>query len=106
MFSNIIYGAATAGTAPNNANGIFTLIITVVLWGGIFYFLLIRPQKKRAAQHQKLLDNLKAGDVVFTSGGIKGEVISKNEEFVELRVDKGVKITVKRSAISSIYKSK
>ncbi|BDU50078.1 preprotein translocase subunit YajC [Haliovirga abyssi] len=105
MFSNILY-AAGAATAPTSTNGIVTLVITVVLWGGIFYLLLVRPQKKRTAAHKQLMDSLKPGDVVFTTGGIKGEIISKNDEFIELRVDKGVKLTVKKNVISSIYKNK
>ena len=70
----------------------------------IFYFLLIRPQQKRMKDHQKLLDQLKRGDKVVTSGGILGQVFQVRGNTVELEVGQGLKITFNKSAISNIIK--
>ena len=69
----------------------------VVLWIGVFYFLLIRPNKKRQKEQQNLLNSLKEGTEVITIGGIKGTI-----DYVELRVDKGVKLTFRKSAIANV----
>ena len=66
----------------------------VVLWIGVFYFLLIRPNKKRQKEQQNLLNSLKEGTEVITIGGIK--------YYVELRVDKVVKLTFRKSAIANV----
>jgi preprotein translocase subunit YajC len=104
MLNQFISYAADA--TPNPAAGIINLVVVLVVWGGIFYFLLIRPNKKREKQHKEMLSNLKVGDVVITTGGIKGEIVAITDEFIELRVDKGVKISFKKSVIATVYKSK
>ncbi|TDT70506.1 protein translocase subunit yajC [Hypnocyclicus thermotrophus] len=104
MLDQFISYAADA--TPNTSAGIINLVIILVVWGGIFYFLLIRPNKKREKQHREMLSSLKTGDVVITTGGIKGEIVAITDEFIELRVDKGVKISFKKSVIANVYKSK
>ena len=71
----------------------------VVLWIGVFYFLLIRPNKKRQKEQQNLLNSLKEGTTI---GGIKGTIAFVGEDYVELRVDKGVKLTFRKSAIANV----
>lgn len=66
----------------------------------IFYFLLIRPQGKRAAKHQAFLTGLKRGDSVLTSGGLLGTIEGLTDRFVTLQVDAGVKIRILRSQIA------
>ena len=98
MFNNFVVYAAEAGKA--NYTG---MIFTLAIWGAVFYFLLIRPNKKKQKEHQEMMNTLKEGVPVITAGGIKGEVATVTDEFVIIRVDKGVKLTVKKSSISSIY---
>ncbi len=76
-------------------------IIMLVIMFAIFYFLLIRPQQKRAKQHRQLIENLKVGDPVVTAGGIHGKVAALQENVVTLEVATGVKIKVNRSAVVS-----
>ena len=71
--------------------------IIVVVWIAIFYFLIIRPNKKKQKQQQDLLNSLKEGTEVITIGGIKGTI-----DYVEIRVDKGVKLTFRKSAIANV----
>lgn len=82
------------------------IIITFAIWIGIFYFLLILPNKKKQKKHQEMVDSLKEGSEVLTSGGIKGTVISTLGEYVDIRVDKGVKLTVRKTAIAMIIPKK
>lgn len=80
-------------------------VIIVLVWIVIFYFLVMRPNKKKQKQQQELFNSLKEGVEVLTIGGIKGTIAFVGEEYVELRVDKGVKITLRKSAISTILNS-
>jgi preprotein translocase subunit YajC len=69
----------------------------------IFYFLLILPQQRRQKKWQKMLGELKTGDRVTTSGGIRGTIIALRDDFVHLRVPPdGLKMEVARSAIVSV----
>ena len=75
------------------------LILIVLVWGAIFYFLVMRPNKKR-----QLFDSLHEGVEVVTAGGIKGTILYVGEDFVDVKVDKGVKLTVRKTSISTIVK--
>jgi len=71
----------------------------------IFYFLLIRPQQKKQAEHQKMLAGLKKNDEVVTSGGIHAVIVNVKEASVVLKIDEGVKIEVQKSAVSALKKT-
>ncbi|MEX0865285.1 MAG: preprotein translocase subunit YajC [Acidimicrobiia bacterium] len=73
-------------------------LIFLALMIGVFYFLIIRPQRRRSKAQQQLASSLKAGDEVRTIGGIHGTIISLDEESVVLRVEEG-KIRVARRAV-------
>ena len=76
-------------------------IIMLVIMFAIFYFLLIRPQQKRAKQHKELVEALKVGDQVVTAGGIHGKVAAVQDAVITLEIATGVKIKVNRSSIVS-----
>ncbi len=78
--------------------------IIILIWVAIFYFLVMRPNKKKQKAQQELFNSLKEGVEVLTIGGIKGTIVFVGEEYVEVRVDKGVKLTFRKTAISSIIK--
>jgi len=79
---------------------IITFVIIIIVWIAIFYFITVVPQKKRKEKQQALFSDLKEGDVIVTIGGIRGEYAGdRDDQFIYIRVDKGVKLTVKRSAI-------
>ncbi|MEJ2201389.1 MAG: preprotein translocase subunit YajC [Desulfuromonadaceae bacterium] len=65
----------------------------------IFYFLLIRPQQKRAKEHKQLIESLKIGDQVVTAGGLHGKVAALQDTVVMIEVAAGVKIKVNRSSV-------
>lgn len=71
-----------------------------VLMGGIFYFMLWRPQKQEQKKRQDLLDNLKKGDKVVTIGGIYGTISQISEKRISLEVAENVHIEIARNAVS------
>jgi preprotein translocase subunit YajC len=91
---------AMAKTAGNQqgAPGYEGIIMLVIMFA-IFYFLLIRPQQKRAKQHKQLVAALKVGDSVVTAGGIHGKVAALQDTVVTVEVATGVKIKINRSSI-------
>ncbi len=76
-------------------------IIMLVIMFAIFYFLLIRPQQKRAKMHKELTENLTLGDQVVTAGGIHGKVAGLQEKVVTVEIATGVKIKINRASIVS-----
>ena len=66
----------------------------------LMYFLLIRPQQKRAKDHKNLLKALKKGDEIVTNGGVVGKVNSDDESFAELEIAEGVVVKVQKQGIN------
>lgn len=94
---------AMAGQAAGGQQGSgYEGIIMLVLMFAIFYFLLIRPQQKRAKQHKALVSNLKTGDQIVSAGGIHGKIASVEESIVTLEIATGVKIKMNRTAITDV----
>jgi preprotein translocase subunit YajC len=67
---------------------------------GVFYFLLIRPQRKRQKEHQQLMTELKKGDKVITAGGIYGVIESLSEDSIVIKVESGVTMRVARGSVA------
>lgn len=88
-------GAAPAGGAAQGLASFVPLILIFV----IFYFLLIRPQQKKAKEHQAFLNNLRKGEKVITNGGIHGRITGLTDNTVTLEIADNVRIKVNRSAI-------
>jgi len=91
-------GQATGGQQGGGYEG----IIMLVAMFAIFYFLLIRPQQKRAKQHKELVSNLKPGDQIVSAGGLHGKIAAVDENIVTLEVATGVKIKISRTAITEV----
>ena len=70
----------------------------------IFYFLLIRPQKTREKEHQKLLNSLNKNDEVVTTGGIHGTIVGVKDKTVIVRIDENVKIEIEKNGIAFVKK--
>ncbi len=87
--------------AGQGGPGLSALVIQIALFIGIFYFLLIRPQRRQQDQHKKLLASLQRGDQVVTSSGIVGEVIHIKDDQVTVRSGES-KFVMLRSGIANI----
>ena len=86
-----------------------SMISTLIMFGAIFaifYFMIIRPQQKKAKERDKMLSEIQKGDKVVTGGGIHGTVAGLDEKTCLLDVGNNVKMKFERSAIASISKSK
>lgn len=93
---------ATGGDAAQGPAGAFASIVPLVLMIAIFYFLLIRPQQKRAKEHKLMQAALKVGDKVITAGGIYGEIIEIDKDDVVTLDIGGTKIKIARPYISPV----
>ncbi len=93
-------GAAGGQQGSNPYQG----IIMLVMMFAIFYFLLIRPQQKKARMHKELIESLKTGDTVITVGGMFGKVSAIQDDVLTLEIATGVKIRITRSSVASVAK--
>lgn len=78
--------------------------IMIVAWIAIIYFFMILPNKKKQKKQKEMFDSLKEGNEIVTIGGIKGTISSIQEDYIQLRVDKGVNLTVRKSAVAVVLK--
>lgn len=77
-------------------------LMPVVLIFIVFYFLLIRPQKKAQDEHKKMVAGLKKNDEVITAGGIHGTIMNVKDNTVTLKVDDNVKVEVQKSSVTTM----
>ena len=92
--------AQTSGVAPSG--DMLTSFLPMIAIFVVFYFLLIRPQQKRAKEQRELLGALEKGNEVVTAGGMVGKIAKINEQYVTLEVASGVEVTVQRSSVSQL----
>jgi preprotein translocase subunit YajC len=107
MWGDVVYAMAgpPAGDAgQQGAGAVISSLIPLILIFLIFYFLLIRPQSKRAKEHKKMLENLKKGDKVITNGGIYGVIEDLDGDTVTLKigVKDDVRIKINRNYIAGL----
>lgn len=104
---DIAYAMASGGSGAAGSTGGFgaiTSFLPFILIFAVFYFLIIMPQRKRDQEHKKMLESLKRGDKVITSGGIYGKVVDIKENKMTIEVSKGVEIDILKSAIANKVK--
>lgn len=93
---------AAFGTTPaGQSDGSFSLIMIAAIFI-LFYFMLIRPQNKRAKEHRALIERLKKGDEVITTGGILAKVVSLDEHYIKISPADGVEFSMQRGAVTAV----
>ncbi|OQX82052.1 MAG: preprotein translocase subunit YajC [Candidatus Omnitrophica bacterium 4484_70.1] len=85
---------------PSPLAQLFPLVFLILL----FYFLILRPQRKKQIEHQKLISSLKKNDEVVTVGGIHGVIVNVKEKTFVLRVDDNTKIEIDKNSIAYLKK--
>ncbi len=100
---NWAYAAQGGGT---EASPMWTFVVPMLFMVAIFYFLLIRPQQKKAKEHRQLVDNLKRGDRVITAGGLIGEIISVGDQTLTIEIADKVKVDVGRAYVAGFAPKK
>ena len=93
--------SAHAQDAAAPAGGLMSFLPLIIIFV-IFYFLLIRPQMKRAKEHKNLVAALSTGDEVVTNGGLLGKITKVGESFVTVELADNVQIKVQKHAIASV----
>ena len=93
---------AWAQAAPGAGGGQFQFALLMAAFIALFYFMLIRPQQRRAKEHQALLTKLASGDEVVTSGGLLGRITDVGDTFVTLEVADGVRVKVQKVQIGQL----
>ena len=99
MFIDPAFAQDATGAGPADflsLTGPFLIVI------GIMYFLVIRPQQKRASEHKKLIAALRRGDSVITAGGLHGKVTKVNDDELQIEIAEGVRVKLERSTITQV----
>jgi preprotein translocase subunit YajC len=99
---NFIETAWAQGAAPAPAGGGLGMLWLMLLMFGLMYFLILRPQAKRAKEHTAMVSALGKGDEVVTSGGILGRIEKVDEQFLTLKVSANTTIQVQRHTIGAV----
>lgn len=95
---------AYAQGAPAGADPFTGLIVPMLLMVLIFYFLVIRPQSQRAAQHREMVEKVRRGDTVVTSGGMIGKVtkVSEGSDEIEVELSESLRVRILRSTLIDV----
>ena len=99
MLISPAYAQATGGAAPG---GILDMLLPLALILLIIYFLLIRPQQKRMKQHRAMIDAVRRGDTIVTSGGIIGKVTKVADDEVQVEIADGTRVRVVKGTIAEV----
>ena len=97
--ADAVSSAATSATTAGDSTFSIIMMVAMIV---IFYFLLWRPQSKRAKEHRNLVGNLQKDDEIVTSGGIIGRITKVEEKFLTIAIANNVEIRLQRSAVTSV----
>ena len=98
----MIISDAFAQTAPAGGDAGFMGLLPIVLMFVLLYFLMIRPQMKRAKEHKQMVEALQKGDEVLTAGGVVGRITVMGDAYVSLEIAPGIEVSVQRSAVQTL----
>lgn len=96
---------AAEATGGRDWSSMFPLLMMLSIFV-IFYFLLIRPQQKKAKEHRQFLENLKRGDRIITAGGIVGEIVSISDQVLTVEIADKVRVEVGRAYVAGFAPKK
>lgn len=92
---------AQAPAAGAQSGGIESMLLILAMFG-VLYFLMIRPQMKRAKEHKAMVDGLQKGDEVVTAGGMLGRITKVDDQHVTVAIASGVEVQMQRPAIQTV----
>ena len=98
---NFFISDALAAAPEGQANPITSLLPLVFIFV-VFYFLLIRPQSKKAKAHKQMVETLAKGDEIVTNGGLLGKLLKVGDNFVEVELAEGMTVKLQRNAIANV----
>jgi len=100
--SNLFIGNAYAQAATPAADGGIVQFLPLFVLIIVFYFLILRPQQKRAKEQKSMIDALQKGDEVVAAGGLLGRVQKVDDNYVSVEVADGVTLNVQKSAVQTV----
>jgi len=103
--TNIAYAMGQGGGAAGQGAGGFTSLIPIILMFVIFYFLLIRPQQKKAKEHRQMISQVRKGDRIVSSGGLHGRVTAVSDETLTVEIADKVRVKIARGNVSQVMQS-
>ncbi len=95
---DLVYAMGSGG-GGGQGGGLGAFLPLIIIFG-IFYFLLIRPQQRKAKQHKQVLASLKKGDRVISSGGLHGVITGLTDDLVTMEISPKVRVKVSRGSIA------
>ena len=98
LFISTAYAAGEASQQP----GLMTNLLMIAVFVAIFYFLIWRPQAKRAKEHRSLVESLGLGSEVVFAGGLMGKITKIEGDFVVVELSRGVEVKVQRASVISV----
>ena len=96
------YAMGTTGGQAGQAGGGLAGFLPIIILFAIFYFLLIRPQQKKAKEHREMIGSLKKGSRIITSGGIYGTIVTLDETTIGLEIAEKTKIKISRGNVAAL----
>ncbi|MCW3848631.1 preprotein translocase subunit YajC [Sphingomonas sp. LB-2] len=102
MFITPILAAASGAAATGGTFAMVQTMGPLLIMFVAFYFLLIRPQQKRAKDHAAQIAAVKKGDTVVTAGGIVGKVVKTDDQFADVEIAPNVKVKVVKSTLNDV----
>lgn len=96
---DLVISPAFANVPVPQAGGGMMQIVLFLAILAVFYFLLIRPQSKRAKEHRKMVSALSRGDEVVTTGGMVGKIVQVSDDFVTLKISENVEVLLQKQAV-------
>jgi len=94
-----------ANPAGGQGGSQYMSIVMLVAIVGIFYFLMIRPQQKRAKEHKNFLESLKKGDKVITSGGLYGTITGITDDAITIEIAEKVRVKVEKGTVATLQRT-
>jgi len=102
FFDQIAFAMSETGLGGGEQGNPLIAFMPLIILFVIFYFLLIRPQQKKAKEHREMLNNLKKGDSVITGGGLYGRIKNISDDMITLDLGNNMEVKVNRSYISQV----
>ncbi len=102
---NTAYALGANPAAGGQGGGQYMSILMLVAIVAIFYFLMIRPQQKRAKEHKNFLENLKKGDKIITSGGLYGTITGINDDSITIEIAEKVRVKVDKATVATLQRT-
>jgi len=99
---NFFISDALAAAPTGGAGDALTSFLPLIFIFVVFYFLLIRPQSKKAKEHKQMVEAIAKGDEVVTNGGLLGRIVKVGDNFVELEIAEGMIVKLQRQAVGNL----